>query len=68
MTALVVLILLSCVQPAQAYVDPGIVGSLYQIVYVLVLGAVITFVVNPFKQAGAFFTRLKNRLLGKSKG
>ncbi len=65
MTALALVIIALCVRPAHAYVDPGIVGSLYQVVYVLVLGAVVSFVVNPFQRLKAFFTSLKDRFKRK---
>jgi len=36
-------------RPAQAYVDPGILGALSQVVYVFIFGALATWLLRPFR-------------------
>ena len=36
-------------RPAQAYVDPGILGALSQVVYVFLFGALATWLLRPFR-------------------
>lgn len=56
------LLIVLCAGPAHAYVDPGVVGSFYQVVYVVVLGAVLGFIVTPFKKAAAFLAGVRDGL------
>lgn len=54
-------LLLSAV-PARAYVDPGIVGSLYQLVYVAVFGVLLGYLCKPLKAAAALWERARAAL------
>lgn len=66
-TSLILALLLFCPRPAAAYVDPGVVGSLYQIIYVVVFGALLGFVARPYKYLTSLFDRLKKKLKGRSR-
>ena len=41
--------------PAHAYIDPGILGMIYQALYVVVLGGFATFVLKPWRFIKARF-------------
>ena len=56
LVGLVCLLLLVAV-PAHAYIDPGVLGMLYQGLYVLVLGGFATFVLKPWRFLKARFGR-----------
>ena len=45
-------------QTAFGYVDPGIVGSLYQMLYVLVFGVIAAWVLKPWKWLKHMFQKL----------
>jgi hypothetical protein len=47
--------------PLFAYVDPGIVGALYQMVYVAIFGVVAAVIFKPWGFIKAQFTRLTGR-------
>jgi hypothetical protein len=51
---------------AHAYVDPGLLGSLYQIIYVFVFGILAGWVLRPFKYISAKYKELKTRLSSKN--
>ncbi|MDR1057407.1 MAG: hypothetical protein LBL17_02420 [Coxiellaceae bacterium] len=44
---------------ASAYVDPGFLSSIYQVFYVVIFGAVFTWVVTPWKYVKSLFRRIK---------
>lgn len=48
--------------PAYAYVDPGFLGSLYQMVYMLIFGVFAGWVLRPYRYIAALFHKLKSRL------
>jgi len=41
--------------PAWAYVDPGIMASLYQLVYVLIFGVLLGWIIKPYRYFRSFF-------------
>jgi hypothetical protein len=47
--------------PLFAYVDPGIVGALYQMVYVAIFGVVAAVIFKPWGFIKAQFIRLTGR-------
>jgi len=51
---------------AHAYVDPGLLGSLYQIIYVFVFGILAGWVLRPFKYISAKYKELKTRFSSKN--
>jgi hypothetical protein len=53
------LILIS--RPAYAYIDPGILGVLYQAAYALVFGAFVAIVIRPWQYIKGAFARLTGR-------
>jgi hypothetical protein len=50
---------------AHAYVDPGLLGSLYQMIYVLIFGVLAGWVLRPFKFISMKFKALKSRFSRK---
>jgi hypothetical protein len=44
---------------AFAYIDPGIIGGLYQVLYALFMGFVGMFIFKPWRVIKAFFDRRK---------
>ena len=62
--ALVAIALLA--SPAWAYVDPGIVATLYQLAYVIMFGALTALVFKPIRFIKTSFQRLRERL-GRTK-
>jgi hypothetical protein len=44
-----------------AYVDPGLISSLYQVLYVVIFGAVSTWIIAPWKYIKSLFKR-KNKV------
>ena len=48
--------------PAYAYVDPGFLGSLYQMVYMLIFGVLASWVLRPYQYLTSLFQKLKSRL------
>ena len=44
-----------------AYVDPGIIGTLYQVVYVAIFGVVAAVIFKPWGYLKAKFMRLSGR-------
>jgi hypothetical protein len=53
---------------AYAYVDPGFLGSLYQIVYMLIFGVLAGWVLRPYKYLVAMFEKLKARIKNDNPG
>ncbi len=51
---------------AQAYVDPGFLGSLYQMIYMFVFGVAAAWVLKPFRYLSALYKRVKARFSEKS--
>jgi hypothetical protein len=47
--------------PAYAYIDPGILGVLYQAAYALVFGAFVALVLRPWQYLKGVFARLSGR-------
>ena len=43
--------------PAFAYVDPGIIGALWQWFYILVIGAVGAWIMRPWAYIKSFFVK-----------
>jgi len=64
----ITLLVLSIPAPAHAYVDPGFLGSLYQMAYILVFGVVAGWVLRPYRYITSVFKRLKGRLKPKEEG
>jgi len=50
---------------AHAYVDPGLLGSLYQILYVFIFGVLAGWVLRPFKFISMKVKALKSRFSAK---
>ncbi len=50
---------------AHAYIDPGLLGSLYQIIYVLIFGVLAGWVLRPFKYISMKYKELKTRFSTK---
>ena len=50
---------------AHAYVDPGLLGSLYQIIYIFIFGVLAGWVLRPFKFISMKLKALKSRFSGK---
>lgn len=48
-------------ETSHAYVDPGFLGALYQVVYMFIFGVLAVWVLKPFKIIGTFFKRIKAR-------
>lgn len=46
--------------PAYAYVDPGLVGGLYQVLYASILIFVSTYIFRPFRYIRSLFQQKKN--------
>ena len=46
--------------PAYAYVDPGFLGSLYQMVYMLIFGVFAGWVLRPYRYLTSLFQKLKS--------
>lgn len=42
-------------EAAYAYVDPGFITALYQLVYVLIFGVLATFILNPWRSLKTWF-------------
>jgi hypothetical protein len=55
----VLIILLFLPSSAFAYVDPGIVGALWQWFYVLIVGAISAWVIRPWAYVKSFLTKKK---------
>ncbi len=51
---------------AQAYVDPGFLGSLYQMIYMFIFGVAAAWVLKPFRYISALYKRMKDRLTEKN--
>jgi len=49
-----------------AYVDPGTISALYQVIYIAVLGAAAAVIFKPWGYAKATFLRLAGRRPAKS--
>ena len=45
--------------PAWAYVDPGVVGMLYQAVYAILFGGLMAWLLKPWRYVRSLFTRDK---------
>jgi hypothetical protein len=58
----VVLVSSFAAQPAHAYVDPGIIASLYQVLYVAIFGIAAGVVVKPFKMMQRLIARIREML------
>ena len=56
--AILLAALLLITSPAYAYVDPGVLGVLYQAAYALVFGALAAFVLRPWQYLKSLFARL----------
>lgn len=52
-------------EKAHAYVDPGLLGSLYQIIYIFIFGVLAGWVLRPFKFISMKFKALKSRFSRK---
>ena len=50
---------------AHAYVDPGLLGSLYQMIYILIFGVLAGWVLRPFKFISMKYKELKTRFSTK---
>jgi len=50
--------------PAYAYIDPGILGILYQAAYALVFGAFVALVLRPWQYLKGIFARFSGRPAG----
>ena len=50
---------------AHAYIDPGLLGSLYQIIYIFIFGVLASWVLRPFKFISMKFKELKSRFSRK---
>ena len=46
---------------AHAYVDPGIVGMMFQAVFTFLFGTVFFWITKPFKYIASVFNKLKSR-------
>jgi len=57
---LVAIALWSFPERTHAYVDPGLLGSLYQIIYILIFGVLAGWVFRPFKFISMKFKELKS--------
>lgn len=44
---------------AYAYVDPGFLGALYQLIYVFIFGALATWVMKPVRFFKSTFAKVK---------
>ena len=42
---------------AHAYIDPGILASLYQALYVLIFGAITAYIVRPWRYVKSLFRK-----------
>lgn len=49
-------------EPAYAYVDPGFLGAMYQMIYMFIFGVLAAWVMKPLKIIGEFFRKIKARL------
>jgi hypothetical protein len=47
--------------PAYAYIDPGILGVLYQAAYALIFGTFIALVLRPWQYLKGIFGRITGR-------
>jgi hypothetical protein len=47
---------------AYGYVDPGLMASLYQVLYVAIFGVALGFVVKPVNAIKGFYQRIKLKL------
>ena len=47
--------------PAYAYIDPGILGVLYQAAYALIFGTFIALVMRPWQYLKGIFGRITGR-------
>ena len=47
--------------PAYAYIDPGVLGVLYQAAYALVFGAFVALVLRPWQYLKGVFAKLTGR-------
>lgn len=45
--------------PAWAYVDPGVVGMLYQAIYAVFFGGLMAWLLKPWRYVTKFFARGK---------
>jgi len=46
---------------AHAYVDPGIVGAFFQVVFVVIFGSLLAFIVKPFEYIKSLFRKNKSK-------
>jgi len=53
---------------AHAYVDPGFLGSLYQMAYVLVFGVLAGWVLRPYRYITSMFKKLTGRSKPEEEG
>ena len=51
---------------AHAYVDPGFLGSLYQMIYMFIFGVAAAWVLKPFRYISALYKRMKDRFSEKN--
>jgi len=51
---------------AHAYIDPGLLGSLYQIIYIFIFGVLASWVLRPFRFISMKFKELKSRFTRKN--
>ena len=54
---ILVALLVAVPHGAHAYVDPGILGSLYQALYVLIVGSVASWIFKPWRVLSAWLHR-----------
>ena len=40
---------------SYGYIDPGILGALYQIVYVFIYGSLLAWIIKPWRYIKSFF-------------
>jgi hypothetical protein len=47
--------------PAYAYIDPGVLGVLYQAAYALIFGTFVALVIRPWQYLKGIFGRITGR-------
>lgn len=57
---LIIALLIIIPSPAHAYVDPGLVGGLYQVLYASILIFISTYIFRPFQYIRSLFQRKEN--------
>jgi hypothetical protein len=55
----VVLIILTLPRPLFAYVDPGIIGMLFQAGFAIIFGFLLVIVTKPFKMIRSLYRKLR---------